>query len=789
MAYPAFQVGVTGAWVSIEPGHVMTVQRIDEGTPADGKLKVGDVILEANRRTIKGPDPRVPLGEALTEAEGGAGVLRLGIERAGREGVVGLRVPKLGAYSGTWPVDCEKSATIVRDHARWLAEQQNPRGGFGERGGGDLMNCMGALFLLSTDDPAYDQHVRRFAHMLARETERRPSRSTWHLGYQVIFLCEYYLKTGDETVLAAIRAACDLAAQNQAAGAWGHYMSGLSVGYVQSGLMNSAGVTMFLGMALARECGITVHEQAFQRALRFFYRMPGHGSICYGDHRAEIYIDTNGRNAAIACAFSLFDQQPFESAAQQLAMMVADSYNYHEIGHTGGGFNALWRGIAIVHTPEQEQGRVRRHMRELAWYYDLCRLPAGGFSLLPSPPNTTRYTGEAWGHGLGLTYTAPLKTLRITGGPRTEHSKPTPKLDPELWGTGRDTAFLQTDHAEGYGEEAEPPHQTIARLQSREPLSVDDCAKLMRHYNPVIRTFAAARLGKLRSDAAYDAIEAALGHGDPRVRRAGCDAISAYENWRRNGTAGIPRNVVSERFIPHIERMLTDPNAAWWEIDGALWALGAGEPADIRRNRQHIDRFTEHEEWYLRESAYWALVGLGREITGDEFIQLGLIFDRARHVFERSSYDSGINYLLRRVKVKLEPKDVARYVKTIADQMYDAAIAGGYDEFAARHEAAHRVMMVINRFDDPPYALIAEELATYMKGWAPGNQHSDWLITGNKWQPGLAHVAGELGASAGPIIEAFERCLKQGKWDLKDKNQQASRDAMQKAVAAYHARD
>ncbi|MBX2851218.1 MAG: HEAT repeat domain-containing protein [Phycisphaeraceae bacterium] len=785
-AYPSFQAGVTGAWVTIDPGPIMKVDRVDAGTPAHRRLKPGDRIFEVNGRAIEGSDPRVPLGQAITEAEGTNGQVRFAIDRNGKRGAVVVAIPVLGAYSETWPLDCKKSKRIIDKQAAQLAKSQNEKGWFGDARGAGLTQCMAALFLLSTDDSAYDEQVKRFAHALAAATETKPSRSTWHLGYHVIFLSEYYLKTGDTRVLPAIESACKLASQGQTAGGWGHSMSPVSVGYVQSGLMNSAGVTMFLGMTLARECGITIHEAAYQRSLKLFYRMVGHGSNCYGDHRAEIFVDTNGRNAAIACAMSLLHQEPYTTAGQHLAMMVADSYFDHEAGHTGGGFNVLWRGIAISHVPEGKQGMVRRHMQQLAWYYDLTRLPEGGFSMLPSPPDTKRYTGQEWGHGLGLTYTAPLKTLRITGAPRTRYSKRTPKVDDLIWGTGRDKDFLSTEHAEGYGQEADPPHVINAKLTGKAPVDSAYCAKMMRHFNPVTRTFAAWKLCSIKSEEAYDAIEAALKHPDPRVRRAGCDAASGYHHWGRGAVgSAVPKEVVSKRFIPHIQKILKDPNAAFWESDGALWALAAASAEDIRRNRKIIDRFAGHDEWYLRESAYWPIVGLGKNITGNEFLALAKRYNTSRHVFERSSMDAGIKNLIKRQRVRLEPDVIAKYIQIIATQMNDAAIAAGYDEFAARHEAAHRTMMLMSNFKNPPYKLIARDLAKYMEGWAPGNQHSNWLITGNKWQPGLAKIAKNLGKDAGPIIAKFEHCLKQDYWNLRDKQQPAVHEAMQQAVEHY----
>jgi len=787
--YPAFQVGVTGVWVSIEPGHVMTVQRVEDGTPGVGKVQPGDIVVSANGRAIEGEDPRVPLGAAITEAEAVDGTVAFTLMRDGNRVEAEIVVPALGRYADGWPTGCEKSEYIVDHAAQRLAAMQDADGWFDARQRGGLTQCLAALFLLSTGDDAYADSIERFAHALAAQLGERPGSSVWHLGYQVIFLSEYYLDTGDRSVLPALTNLCRAAAEGQSAGSWGHHLGNEAVGYVQSGMMNSAGVTMFLGLTLARECGVTVSEEAFQKSLVFFYRMVGHGSVCYGDHRAEIYADTNGRNAAIAAAFAVLGEAPYTQAAEHLALMVADSYFGHEMGHTGGGFNVIWRGTVLPLLPVDYAANTQRHMAELAWYYDLCRTPDGGFRMLPSAPSgETRYANDDWGHGVGLTYTAPRRTLRITGRPRTEHSVATPALDPLPWGTPSDTAFFGTEHATGYGDDDEPPHVTFAKITGRDPLPVEYCTTLLRHYNPVFRTFAGRKLAELRSEAAYDAIEAALQHDDPRVRRAACDAISSYNNWGRNGHgAGLPRDVVSERFVPHLEAILNDEAAAFWETDGALWALSVALPEDIRRNMAHVHRYAQHDEWYLRESAYWVVVGLCDAMTGEEFLFLADMFVDSRHVYERSSYDGGINFLLNRVRLDLDDETIAAYVQKLGDCTRSIAIAAGYDEMAARHEAVHRVMMVLARFDDPPYELIAKDLADYLADWTPDNQHSAWLVSGNKWQPGLAQIAGEMGAAGRPLIVALNECDARSQWDERNAQQVAARDKLREAVAAYEA--
>ena len=530
--------------------------------------------------------------------------------------------------------------------------------------------------------------------------------------------------------------------------------------------MNSAGVPVLTTLILARECGVDVDEEGFHTALKFFYRMVGHGSVCYGDHRSELWWpSTNGRNGMLACGLSLLEEPRYQKAAQHLAMLVVDSYYKPEFGHTGGGFNVIWRGMSSVHVPKNRQSHRRRQFKELTWYYDLCRQSGGGFSMLPTPPNTMRYTGLTWGTGaVGLTYTAPLKTLRITGAPRSKHSVKyvTPKLD---WGTDADLVFLGTDDAIGFGKETTAPHEVYEKLlgKGKSSVSVEFCAKHLRHYSPLVRSWAARVLNEKNTAQSKAALAQAVAHADPRVRRAAYDGISGYNNWGRPIRGRMSRADVSGTFLSAIVKTLSDKTAAWWEIDGALFALGHAEPVDIRKHNGFIKKYSEHEEWYLREAAFWALDGLRESMSAEEFKKLAGLYANESSVFARSSFDSGFRVVLKQSKIKLDKQAMAAIAEVLGATLHTAKIPKGYGE-AGSHEVAHRTMMILKHFDPSIYQYITDDLAKYLDAWTPYHQHSVWLISGSRWQPGLLKVLSGLDKKHGtPIYLRLKKILT--KWD------------------------
>jgi hypothetical protein len=349
--------------------------------------------------------------------------------------------------------------------------------------------------------------------------------------------------------------------------------------------MNPAGAQVLTTLILAKECGVEVDQGTFNRALTFFYRFAGHEAVPYGDHRPEGWLSCNGKNGMLAAAMSLLDGKAYQMAAQIMSLDMADSYRWLGAGHTGGGFDVIWRGLGSVHVPKDKQAHYRLCMDKLAWYYDLCRCPNGGFSILGNAETQSRYGGEVWGNGMALAYTAPRRTLRITGAPPTRfsHKVQVPDLP---WGRPRDLEFLRTDYCEGFGKEDLEPHEIYDKLgdaynKPKEEANKAFCVKMMRHYNPTARRQAGAALDRL---GATDEIAQALQDPDVRVRRAALDAIEHYNSFFRPAQGAFPPAVVSARFLPAIEKILKDPEVSLWELDGALFALSRAEPADIEKN-------------------------------------------------------------------------------------------------------------------------------------------------------------------------------------------------------------
>lgn len=414
-------LGATGArgWMEGQNGHTrhsreIIIRSVTPGSPADGVLQPYDIILGIDK-TPFASDARMAFARALTVAEGtkAGGKLKLLRWRDGVTETVTVTLPVMGDYSPDGPHNCPKTRKIVKEAAALLA-QYMPDKGFGSMQGG-----LNGMLLLASQDVGYLDHVRRTAmNMGPNHTITDAGHETWRWGYCNLFLCEYYLATGDKRVLPTIAQYSDVLVKGQChPGTWGHRAvpDGIPPGY---GSMNQSGLVCFLSLVLAAQCGVEFDHQALANSIKFYGRYAGWGGIPYGDHPAYLSPSCNGKNGSAAVAFYLLGAEP---VAQWFARLCASTNLFHfEAGHTGNYFSQIWTPIAAsVAGPVNYRNFWARHNS----YRDLARFWKGGFLTQSFPQyregdlgssNSSR--GPAWSTGgFTLGYLGGSNRLAVLG--------------------------------------------------------------------------------------------------------------------------------------------------------------------------------------------------------------------------------------------------------------------------------------------------------------------------------------------------------------------------------------
>ena len=527
------------------------VTKVDTGSPADGVLKVGDVILGVGRGKFT-TDARISFGRAVTEAERAAnkGILKLLRWREGKQREVQIKLRVMGSYSDTSPFECAKSRKIVEAGRRQIVKGGKLRGGIPIK--------INALALLATGKKEYLPLVRAFAHEVGPADMKLKlygggGMVSWHWGYNNLFLTEYYLATGDKYVLPAIREyTLNIANGQSGVGSWGHGMAwpdmnrgqlhGSLGGY---GALNQAGLICHLSMVLARKCGVKgkVVQQAIDRANRFFGFYIGKGAIPYGDHRPGWAVhDDNGKNSIAAV---LFDLQGHQAGTRFFSRMTVASYGERERGHTGNYFSFLWGPLGANRAGS---AAVAAYLKQQRWFYDMGRRWDGSF---PYQGGAGMGGGE---HQYGrwdctgaymLTYLLPLKKLYITGKGVSKDNELTGAELEEVVEAGR--GFLSRDMGIA-PYRAKSEKQLLAHLGS---------------WSPAVRHRAGTALAESSSDVVGKLVKL-LDSDDLTTRYGACVALGAQK-----GRAAAA--------VPALTKLLTHQDA-WLRIQASYALSGIGAP-------------------------------------------------------------------------------------------------------------------------------------------------------------------------------------------------------------------
>ena len=580
----------------MQPAFKMRVKNVEEGSPAAATKKItkGQLIDSINGRVLEKMDPRQILGDIIAKAEAADGLVRLVLRKnkSAKPMEVVVKIPVLGAYSKTWPLNCKKSDLVVRGMAEYL--KQSGANGMG----------LGYLFLLSTGDESDLAYVREKMQATAKSNEGKKEigGAAWHIGFKNIALCEYYLRTGDESILHTIKLKADVLHRLMYNNAWGG--RGItSYKYMAGGHMNAAGVHCVTFLQLAKECGVEVDERTLQSSLKHFYRYAGHGAVSYGDGLPEGTYTDNGRNGglafAMAAAASLTpegEKSVYAKARDASAMTSFYSTSWMLHGHTGGGIGEIWRGSAMGLMHKKAPVRYREFMNHRAWFYDISRRFDGSMGIVGGG----RYDNPAgWGLGLALSYTIPRQNLRIAGAPKTKHCK-SYQLPKRPWGTKADEIFYSLEAAPVRGGKtqdvdgvtlAEGGSWPVNRLLSSPDVTDELFLKYTHHPDFNLRSIYSA--GKVRKSGRQHLALEMLKSKDPRVRRA--------------GIVSIDKSKLSDEMVELMFSMVNDPEESWWVVMTAMEVLGSARAELIV---PHIDRliyWLKHDDWWLSRAALTAL--------------------------------------------------------------------------------------------------------------------------------------------------------------------------------------
>ena len=532
-----WNLGATGArgWIYCDKmvtsdARQIFITKVEQGSPADGTLSVGDVLLGVGGKPFSF-DPRTELAQALTaaESESGEGKLTLSRWRTGQTEEVSLKLPVLGKYSATAPYDCPKSKRVLEQGCKVLAAKMSAPA-YGKKPNLDpIPRSLNALALLASGNAEYLPLVKKEA-IWASEF-KADSMQTWYYGYVMMLLSEYVLATNDQSMMPGLKRLAMEAAHGQSAvGSWGHKFalpSGRLGGY---GMMNSPGLPLTISLVMARAAGVKdpALDLAIERSAKLLRFCIGKGCIPYGDHHPWIQNhDDNGKCGMAAVLFNLLDET--NGAEFFSRMSVASHGPERDTGHTGNFFNILWAMPGIAQSGPHASGAWMQEFG--AWYFDLARQWDGTFVHQgPPEPDNDSYKGWDCTGVYLLAYAMPLKKIFLTG----KRPAKTPQLN---------AAAAQALINDGRG------WNNKDRSSAYEKLGDDQLIERLGSWSPIVRERSALAFAR-RKDVPVAPIVKLLESPKLETAYGACQAISAL---RGRGAPAIPEEIIeiTRSLAPH----------------------------------------------------------------------------------------------------------------------------------------------------------------------------------------------------------------------------------------------
>lgn len=516
------------------------ITTVADGSPADGALKVGDVLLGVAGKPFS-HDPREEIGRALTNAEAEDGKLAVTRWRDGETEEVALSLQVLGSYSPTAPYDCPKSRIIVERGCEALAERMEEPEYTKQNA---ISRSLNALGLLAGGDAAYHRILKREAEWAAAFSEK--GFQAWWYGYVTVFLAEYVLATGDTSVLPGLRRLALEASEGQSmVGSWGHRFAGPDGRLYGYGMMHSPGEVLTIGLVLAREAGVKDPEvdMAIKRSVSLLRFYIGKGSIPYGDHAP--YMAGHEDNGKCGMAAVLFDLLGDREGTGFFAKMSAASHgSERDEGHTGNFFNLTWAMPGVSRAGSHATGAWMEEFG--SWYFDLTREWDWSFPFPGAPKERLMaYNGWDMTGAFLIAYAMPEKAIRLTGSE--------PSVMPPL---GEGEARQVVIDGRGFS--------TTDPTGAYDQLPPDILLELLANWSPIVRERAAISFAKHR-DLSVAPILRLLDSPAIHSRLGGCQAIT----WLGSR---------AEVAVPRLRELLKADDL-WLRVKAAEALAAIGTPA------------------------------------------------------------------------------------------------------------------------------------------------------------------------------------------------------------------
>ena len=448
-----YNLGITGLrarLVADEP-KALLVKYVLPGSPADGQIQIGDLIVGAGGRMFQ-KDHCNGYGEKVFGADGPVSELAQVLEEcqsADRQGKLTLTLrrgkeilelsidvgTKYGTFAPTFPHKCQKSDLILAELLQYLVDQQRKDGSFGD----PVHDTFAPLALLASGEAKYLPAVERNVKYHCRVPQANDlGLPNWYYMSAAIVLSEYHLATGDKSVLPDLQKVQDLIAKGQylrmsqinpqakkshpdsfpkgpkdSHGGWGHNPG--FEGYGPIAMLTGQGA---LAYSLMHRCGIKIDLKNHDAAYDFLKRGTGeNGYVWYGDQKGggpNNWADMGRTGAAgIANFLSPYHGNAYRERALSHARVIGAHPQIFPDTHGSPMMGMAYTALAA----NLDADCFRKLMDANRWWFTMAHCTDGSFYYQPNRDNSG-YGSDSRTLASSVTafiLTIPMRGLVMTG--------------------------------------------------------------------------------------------------------------------------------------------------------------------------------------------------------------------------------------------------------------------------------------------------------------------------------------------------------------------------------------
>jgi len=395
-----FPLGIFGGKGQVVSGELgMTMSALTSGGPLEqAGIQIGDKIVGIGGRSFDVSSNDISQkGFHVLKAMGmnleynGSKIIDLNILRNSVPLTISVTLPDIrNVFGAEYPLNCDKSKMIYEKSCSNFANVLSSNRFGGDKKG--LVYSLGAMLLMTSEKSEYFsliQSYKRYAIdnygpnsgvfgiddlILFKDSPLLRSKDgprNWSVTTIGFFLCEYYLATGDESVLPTIAHLCKVLELRSYKGRFGHHAV---ISYGGQGL-NAVTVRAYLFFNMCKKVGVAVDRTVWNEVRAHMQKSSAQYNAGIGYYSSGKLVEIFYRTGTFLAGQFIGDYQNEQNTSNATAAL-SNPLAYGK-ALTGHGFivPGLFWGSNALYIGNRDA--FHNYMKDHRWYYNLAHIGSG----------------------------------------------------------------------------------------------------------------------------------------------------------------------------------------------------------------------------------------------------------------------------------------------------------------------------------------------------------------------------------------------------------------------------